>query len=215
MGIDATRTWPDEGHTREWPDELAMDPAVEGAGRRALGRARPAVLVSRETLVELRPVPASHCRSGGPMAQPALAPEPASGRPCSPASSRSSTASSRCPSPTRARFWRERGSPRGSTLIWITVAMVAARSAAMALNRLIDAEHRRAQPAYGGARAAGRAPVARRGRGSSPRRRSACSCSPPSTCRRPAATCGRSSSRPSWSIPTRSASPGSATTLWV
>ena len=28
MGIDATRTWPDEGHGREWPDELAMDPAV-------------------------------------------------------------------------------------------------------------------------------------------------------------------------------------------
>jgi 4-hydroxy-3-polyprenylbenzoate decarboxylase len=28
MGIDATRTWPEEGHPREWPDELAMDPAV-------------------------------------------------------------------------------------------------------------------------------------------------------------------------------------------
>ena len=28
MGIDATKTWPDEGHGREWPDELAMDPAV-------------------------------------------------------------------------------------------------------------------------------------------------------------------------------------------
>jgi 4-hydroxy-3-polyprenylbenzoate decarboxylase len=28
MGIDATRTWPEEGHAREWPDELAMDPAV-------------------------------------------------------------------------------------------------------------------------------------------------------------------------------------------
>lgn len=26
--IDATRTWPEEGHTREWPDELAMNPAV-------------------------------------------------------------------------------------------------------------------------------------------------------------------------------------------
>jgi 4-hydroxy-3-polyprenylbenzoate decarboxylase len=29
MGIDATRTWPEEGYTREWPDELAMDPAVK------------------------------------------------------------------------------------------------------------------------------------------------------------------------------------------
>ena len=28
MGIDATRTWPDEGHEREWPDALEMDPAV-------------------------------------------------------------------------------------------------------------------------------------------------------------------------------------------
>ena len=28
MGIDATRTWAEEGHSREWPDELAMDPAV-------------------------------------------------------------------------------------------------------------------------------------------------------------------------------------------
>ena len=28
MGIDATKTWPDEGYGREWPDELAMDPGV-------------------------------------------------------------------------------------------------------------------------------------------------------------------------------------------
>jgi len=28
MGIDATRTWPEEGQPREWPDEIAMDPAV-------------------------------------------------------------------------------------------------------------------------------------------------------------------------------------------
>ncbi|HJW75096.1 MAG TPA: menaquinone biosynthesis decarboxylase [Thermoleophilia bacterium] len=28
MGIDATRTWPEEGQPREWPEELAMDPAV-------------------------------------------------------------------------------------------------------------------------------------------------------------------------------------------
>jgi 4-hydroxy-3-polyprenylbenzoate decarboxylase len=28
MGIDATRTWPEEGHLREWPDEIRMDPDV-------------------------------------------------------------------------------------------------------------------------------------------------------------------------------------------
>jgi len=28
MGIDATKTWPEEGHGREWPDELVQDPAV-------------------------------------------------------------------------------------------------------------------------------------------------------------------------------------------
>ena len=28
MGIDATRTWPEEGHLREWPDALEMDPSV-------------------------------------------------------------------------------------------------------------------------------------------------------------------------------------------
>jgi 4-hydroxy-3-polyprenylbenzoate decarboxylase len=29
MGIDATKTWPEEGHGREWPEELEMDPAVK------------------------------------------------------------------------------------------------------------------------------------------------------------------------------------------
>jgi 4-hydroxy-3-polyprenylbenzoate decarboxylase len=29
MGIDATKTWPEEGHGREWPDELEMDAAVK------------------------------------------------------------------------------------------------------------------------------------------------------------------------------------------
>ncbi len=28
MGIDATKTWLEEGQPREWPDEIAMDPAV-------------------------------------------------------------------------------------------------------------------------------------------------------------------------------------------
>jgi 4-hydroxy-3-polyprenylbenzoate decarboxylase len=28
MGIDATRSWPEEGHRREWPDELRQDPDV-------------------------------------------------------------------------------------------------------------------------------------------------------------------------------------------
>ncbi len=29
VGIDATRAWPEEGHAREWPDEIAMSPAVK------------------------------------------------------------------------------------------------------------------------------------------------------------------------------------------
>ncbi len=29
VGIDATRTWPEEGHSRAWPDEIAMSPAVK------------------------------------------------------------------------------------------------------------------------------------------------------------------------------------------
>lgn len=29
MGIDATKTLPEEGHPRAWPDEIAMDPAVK------------------------------------------------------------------------------------------------------------------------------------------------------------------------------------------
>ena len=43
------------------------------------------------------------------------------------------------------------GVPSAHDLLWITVAMVGARSLAMGLNRLIDAEHRRAQPAHGDA----------------------------------------------------------------
>ncbi len=29
VGIDATRKWPEEGFTREWPDEIVMDPEVK------------------------------------------------------------------------------------------------------------------------------------------------------------------------------------------
>ncbi len=29
LGVDATRKWPEEGHTREWPDPLEMDPGVK------------------------------------------------------------------------------------------------------------------------------------------------------------------------------------------
>jgi 4-hydroxy-3-polyprenylbenzoate decarboxylase len=29
MGIDATKTWPEEGHGREWPEEIVMDAAVK------------------------------------------------------------------------------------------------------------------------------------------------------------------------------------------
>ncbi len=29
LGIDATKTWPEEGHTREWPEEIAMTDAIK------------------------------------------------------------------------------------------------------------------------------------------------------------------------------------------
>ncbi|MDX9827432.1 MAG: menaquinone biosynthesis decarboxylase [Spirochaetia bacterium] len=29
LGVDATKKWPEEGHAREWPDPLLMDPAVQ------------------------------------------------------------------------------------------------------------------------------------------------------------------------------------------
>ena len=54
-------------------------------------------------------------------------------------SSSSSTRSSRCRSPTSARFLAVDGVPSAHDLVWITVAMVGARSLAMGLNRLIDA----------------------------------------------------------------------------
>ena len=50
------------------------------------------------------------------------------------------------------------GMPTWAQLVWITVAMVGARSAAMALNRLIDAELDARNPRTADARAAGRAP---------------------------------------------------------
>lgn len=31
MGIDATRKWPEEGFTREWPDKIVMDEATKGS----------------------------------------------------------------------------------------------------------------------------------------------------------------------------------------
>ena len=39
IGFDATAKGPDEG-AREWPPEIEMTPEVQGAGRRAVGRAR-------------------------------------------------------------------------------------------------------------------------------------------------------------------------------
>ena len=64
-------------------------------------------------------------------------------------SSRSSTRSSRCRSPTSARLLAVDGVPTAHDLLWITVAMVGARSLAMALNRLIDAGIDAREPAHG------------------------------------------------------------------
>jgi 4-hydroxybenzoate polyprenyltransferase len=54
-------------------------------------------------------------------------------------SSSSSTRSSRCPFAYVGAFLAVDGVPSAHDLVWITVAMVGARSLAMGLNRLIDA----------------------------------------------------------------------------
>ena len=51
----------------------------------------------------------------------------------------SSTRSSRCPTPTSARSSPSTAGPGSRRSVWITVAMVGARSFAMAVNRLVDA----------------------------------------------------------------------------
>ena len=65
---------------------------------------------------------------------------------CTTGSSSSSTRSSRSPSRTSARSSRSTACPSAHDLLWITVAMVGARSLAMALNRLIDARIDAANP---------------------------------------------------------------------
>ena len=40
MGIDATRKWPEEGFTREWPDLIEMDPETTAPGGRDVAAAR-------------------------------------------------------------------------------------------------------------------------------------------------------------------------------
>ena len=61
IGIDATAKGPDEG-AREWPPEIEMSARDPGAGRRPLGRARPARA--------LRPADRAEWRSRGPQAAP-------------------------------------------------------------------------------------------------------------------------------------------------
>ena len=29
LGVDATKTWPEEGHAREWPEEIRMTDAIK------------------------------------------------------------------------------------------------------------------------------------------------------------------------------------------
>ncbi len=82
-------------------------------------------------------------------------------------SSGSSTPCSRCRSPTSARSSRSTGAPGGGDLLWITLAMVGARTLAMGAEPPRRRRDRRAQPAYGRARAAGGRAVATPGRGCS------------------------------------------------
>ena len=81
-----------------------------------------------------------------------------------PRSCASATRCSRCRLRWPGRCWPRSGAgadpaagcARASRLVWILVAMVAARSAAMGFNRLVDARDRRAEPAHREPRAAAR-----------------------------------------------------------
>ncbi len=121
MGIDATKAWPDEGHAARVARRARHGPGRQGARRRALVRARPALHVgARDRRRHIAPgvavrsalfarlIKVEHSVYALPFAYAGAV-----------------LAQQRIPS------WQ--------TLVWITVAMVAARSAAMALNRLIDA----------------------------------------------------------------------------
>ena len=132
---------------------------------------------------------------------------------CAPSrgSSRSSTRSSRCRSRTSARSSPSTASRAAHDLLWITVAMVGARSLAMALNRLIDAELDARNPRT----ATRELPAGRLSRAQvlALLRRSRCSCSwsRSGSSTRSCAGSGRSRSRRSSSTRTSSASRGSAT----
>ena len=90
---------------------------------------------------------------------------------------------------------RRRRSPSAHDLLWITVAMVGARTLAMALNRLIDAEIDARNPRTASRELPARRAVARAGARASALARSRSSSSPSSSSTRSCAGSGRSRSR--------------------
>ena len=81
--------------------------------------------------------------------------------------------------------------PAAADWLWVTVAMVGARTLAMGLNRLIDAELDARNPRTAIARAAGRDALARAGRSGCARWRSPSFSSPSSSSTRSCAGSGR------------------------
>ena len=159
----------EEGHPREWPPDVVMSARRHRPGGRACGpssgwepwlpspsAAAPAgggaVQPAAGPVVAPRRRPAGRRRrADGRAALMARGvatdvsgategPRESASPGCSSAWSSSSTPSSRCRSRTRAPSWPQDRIPGFWRMFWITVAMVAARSLAMALNRLLDAE---------------------------------------------------------------------------
>ena len=113
----------------------------------------------------------------------------------------------------RARSCSSRAT-RGSTpwrLALVAIAVVAARTAAMAMNRIADRGLRREEPAHDAARARDGRGVAGRGVGAPRRERRRVRRSPPRSSRRSAAGSRCRCSRSCSATRTRSASPGPAT----
>ena len=127
MGLDATKTWPSEGHEREWPDDIAMTDEIKKPGRREVVPPRDRPGVSR-TQAE-RPMPAD-AASTSPLKLPVLFARFV----------KIEHSVFALPFAYAGAFLAYRQIPTFSKMFWITLVMVAARSLAMGLNRVIDHE---------------------------------------------------------------------------
>ena len=190
MGIDATRPLPGEGHEREWPEALEMGPRSRRAST-PCGASSGLSRVAEKTRVFLELVKFEHSVFALPYAYIGAL----YGAATVAASSATGARVTRSDSALCSYPWVTAGGwPTWAAIVWITVAMVGARSFAFVVNRAVDKEIDARNPRTAGARYP---------RGSS--RRGSCGCSPlscsPRTCsrsgssRRSRTGCGRFRSR--------------------